>query len=741
MPRSDNGCHAHSLTIRQGDPSVRLAKISKFLHNLNDERFIHSLDETRQRLQWSGYFFLGFVNILYILVDRSLVPDLWTQWPFLGTRLLVSFSSWIFILHPVWRKSQAGLYVPGTILFFGMAAMTHAFPEEKLIETYSGIAMVFAAYTLITSVKLKYYLMYVTVIYASYYSIWLFNPPGSFADWMSKRGFANFTCLVLAAVGFYIFRMHLSFLNYKLMGKLNDRNLEIEKHRFRLENILKSLPQAVLLIDLSPDKQRLALTEGYSAALHALFGPDVGHGDDLIRSIFGACDLNDDQLSQIKSVLMSSLKENTLAWDMNRHALPISLNLKHASGLKNLQIDWAAVEERDGSVGKILVSIKDATELHFLHQGMFQQSVDSRRIIEIIAVEREKLRDFFALARSLMNESKQSLRVGSITAAAVHAVFRNMHTLKGLARAYNLNDMTQLTHQVENIVEQGDREAIPGGIEQILAVIQEYHQLFDRLYGSSQKTHEISVDQSQLEFLSNQILPAIMQSDASLARETLQALRRLYCFNLERILIDEVQMTRQIALKLDKMEPEISFIQDNYHVIDFLRTPLRKVFVHIFRNSIDHGIETVDQRLRAGKTPMGCIRISVDALAQGYKIYIEDDGQGLNLPKILERARSKEMLDGEHEYSKKEIAAFIFALGISTTDIGSELSGRGVGMDAVRTFLGGHDCAIEIELLGRSWRQDHERFRFVISVPKNYLMPIISETEELAFMQRLPAAS
>jgi PAS domain-containing protein len=728
---------------------MQLSKLARFIHNLNDEKFIQSLDETRQRFQWWGYFFLGFMNLPYILVDRGLMPDHWTDWQFLGTRLAVSFSTWIFMLHPVWRRSQAGLYVPGTLLFFGMASMTHVFPEDRLIEVYQGISMVFAAYTLITFVKLKHYLLYVAVIFASYFSIWLVNPPSSFDYWMSKCGFANFSTLILATIGFYIFRLQLSFLNYSLLGKLRERNQQIEEHRFRLESILKALPQAVLLIDLAPDQSSLTVTEGFSAELETLFGQNYDRAYDPIRRVFAACDLNDDQLSQINSILMNALKDDLLAWELNRHALPIALNLRQGDKVRNLQLDWAAVQELDGSVGKILVSIKDATELQALHQNMFQQTLDSRRIIEIIAVDRDKLRDFFSLARNLMDESAEILRPTLLSPSMIHAVFRNMHTLKGLARAYNLNDLTQVVHEAENSIviekkalDASQRRAIVEQIPAIIAVIDAYEHLMARLYTVSEKNHGLAIDQTRLEHISNQILPGIVRHDLAGLRESVLSLRRLYSFNLERILVDEVLMTKEIAVRLNKNEPVISFHNDNYQIADFMRTPFRKAFVHIFRNSIDHGIESMDQRLRAGKTPEGSIRIAVEAQAVDYKIYIEDDGCGLNITKIRERAQIKDMLDPHHSYSTREIAEFIFALGISTSDIDSEISGRGVGMDAVRTFLRSHGCAIEIELLGPAWNKDHYHFRFVISVPGSYLNPIISDAEEAMLLRPgLPVAS
>ncbi len=720
-----------------------LEGLKRFYHNLNDEAFIRSLDDTRERFQLYGYFFLGFFGLFYIAVDRGLMPEKWTQWQFLGTRIAVAVATWIILMRPAWRRSNWGLYIPGTLLFLGMSAMTNEFPGDRTIEVYQGISMVFAAYTLITFVKLKHYLAYVVLVYSFYFSIWWVNPPISFDAWMSKGGFANFSTMVLVAAVFYVFRLHLAFQNYSLVREIQAKNEEIVGQRFRLETILSCLPQAVFLIDLSFDRRSLIISQGLSLELGRLLGRSFKGGENPITAIFQATDLNRDQLSQIESVLMSSLKEEILPWELNRHALPRTLRLKRGGEDLHIELDWACLQELDGTVGQILVSLKDATEIDALHASMYQQSIDSRRITEVIAVEREKLLEFFQLAQNLMDENRDALSQDGFAKTHIHVIYRNIHTLKGLARTYNINDLTQVIHDAEGIIEleqkqqSFDKARLRSLFAPIDQVILEYKHLIKRIYQSHEKHQEITVDQVHFEHLVSQIIPAHIEQRTDSIQDNVLAMRLLYCFNLERILTDEVQMSKQLALKLNKPEPKIIFKGDIYQLSEGLRTPFRKAFVHLFRNSIDHGIEDAELRMRLGKPPEGTMILEVRRLDHQFQILVSDDGNGLNLKKIHDRAKLQGLADPSRPYSDEEIGAFIFAVGLSTSEATGEISGRGVGMDAVRTFLQHHGCGIAIELLGPSRHEHCSMFRFAISLDLRYMQPIIPVTE-LAMLHQQP---
>ncbi len=126
------------------------------------------------------------------------------------------------------------------------------------------------------------------------------------------------------------------------------------------------------------------------------------------------------------------------------------------------------------------------------------------------------------------------------------------------------------------------------------------------------------------------------------------------------------------------------------------KTVLEKIgdpLVHLVRNAIDHGIETPEVRLAAGKPAHGVIELN--AYHKGGNVVVEviDDGGGLKREKILAKARERGLVGADEELSEDRIFNLIFAPGFSTADVVSDVSGRGVGMDVVKrniNELGGH---------------------------------------------------
>ncbi len=115
-------------------------------------------------------------------------------------------------------------------------------------------------------------------------------------------------------------------------------------------------------------------------------------------------------------------------------------------------------------------------------------------------------------------------------------------------------------------------------------------------------------------------------------------------------------------------------------VIEKISDPL----VHMLRNSVDHGVETPEERIAVGKKPQGRVDLRAYPDAGQIIIEIEDDGRGLNKERILEKAINNGIVPQNHNLSDKEIYELIFAAGLSTADKVSDISGRGVGMDVVK---------------------------------------------------------
>jgi two-component system chemotaxis sensor kinase CheA len=174
------------------------------------------------------------------------------------------------------------------------------------------------------------------------------------------------------------------------------------------------------------------------------------------------------------------------------------------------------------------------------------------------------------------------------------------------------------------------------------------------------------------------------------------------------------------------------------------KTVMEKIgdpLVHLLRNSLDHGIETPAERVKAGKPETGVV--SLNAFHQGGNIIIEinDDGAGLPKEKILAKARKNGIIGPDVGLSDEQINDLIFQPGFSTAEVVSDVSGRGVGMDVVRRNiqeLGGHVSVKSAEGVGST---------FSISLPLTlaildgqlvrvgnqvYIFPLVSIVESLS---------
>lgn len=140
-----------------------------------------------------------------------------------------------------------------------------------------------------------------------------------------------------------------------------------------------------------------------------------------------------------------------------------------------------------------------------------------------------------------------------------------------------------------------------------------------------------------------------------------------------------VKAGKKVDLQLIGEETEI-----DKTVIETITDPL----VHLLRNSLDHGLEVPSERIAAGKQEKGTIKLSARHEEGEVWVTIEDDGRGLNREKLLEKAISKGLIEGDGtDLTEKQIHNLIFAPGFSTAAQVTDISGRGVGMDVVKRNL------------------------------------------------------
>lgn len=142
-----------------------------------------------------------------------------------------------------------------------------------------------------------------------------------------------------------------------------------------------------------------------------------------------------------------------------------------------------------------------------------------------------------------------------------------------------------------------------------------------------------------------------------------------------------------LAKNLGKENPTVNIHNNGVRLDPKISGVVKDVFTHCLRNSIDHGIESAEERLEHDKSPQGTITVDTEEVKHQLVFKLSDDGRGLPLEKLRQKAIKAGLIKAKENVSDKRLAELIFHSGLSTTDSVSVVSGRGVGMDAVREFL------------------------------------------------------
>jgi two-component system chemotaxis sensor kinase CheA len=158
------------------------------------------------------------------------------------------------------------------------------------------------------------------------------------------------------------------------------------------------------------------------------------------------------------------------------------------------------------------------------------------------------------------------------------------------------------------------------------------------------------------------------------------------------------RLVRDLSSKLGK-QVRLDLVGEDTEVDKSVADELSDPLVHLVRNSMDHGLETVEERKRMGKSSEGSVRLAAYHEGNSIVIRIEDDGRGLQVDKIAESALDKGLVSESElaTMSPQDVMKLIFLPGFSTAEQVSDLSGRGVGMDVVRTNISRMNGSLELD--------------------------------------------
>jgi two-component system chemotaxis sensor kinase CheA len=358
----------------------------------------------------------------------------------------------------------------------------------------------------------------------------------------------------------------------------------------------------------------------------------------------------------------------------------------HSQG-QHVKLEYYPIRNSENKIQAIVLVATDITSLIRAQEEAEKEKAHAGFILKLFKQKRSFL-SFFEESQKLVSELNRATLSPPISWNR-DALFRTLHTLKGGAASFSIRDVAHQAHELESMIQNWDRFSESKWDEFQQALQKSFDALtteVNDLLGKAPLKQAPVVEVPKPELIK---ILALMEA-WSKSREWAEQLRSRYLTEpLQQSFESFDFVIQQTAKQLDKKVSHLKFITPDFRWNFEPYQSFVSTLVHVFRNAIDHGLETPSEREAAGKPPEGEIRIFAYDLQNGIELRIQDDGRGISVDKIKARMIEKGMpVEG---LSPQQILMTIFAPQFSTREEVTELSGRGVGLDAVK---------FEVEKLG-----------------------------------------
>ena len=252
---------------------------------------------------------------------------------------------------------------------------------------------------------------------------------------------------------------------------------------------------------------------------------------------------------------------------------------------------------------------------------------------------------------------------------------------------------------------------------------------------------ELMITQSILNQIGNQFemskLPLLLNDLAQLERNTRElqeSVMSIRMVPISHVFNRYARMVRDTSVQLGK-KVELIISGEQCELDRSLIEKIVDPFAHLIRNSIDHGIETPAMRKQCGKPEQGTIHLHAEHCSGCVVITLSDDGQGLDLDKIRAKALERGLLDPQTTMSPEQLAQMIFLPGFSTAASVTDVSGRGVGLDVVRSNIRSIGGTVDVSSVPGGGTQFTLRFPLTLAILDGLLLAVGSEVFILPLTQ------
>ncbi|HET9238552.1 MAG TPA: 7TM diverse intracellular signaling domain-containing protein [Oligoflexus sp.] len=670
-------------------------------------------------LAGAGNFF-GYQGLWLVLFPDSISPLLANQGFIISSGFFASFGAmftYSFLNlkeHP--RFIRWMIYLGGAIGIFVVLLCPFSYNLSAKISTANAFVTAFA---ILAAAGLACYRRFRPAYFFTF--AWLLSivgnmlnplalasliPVNMFTLWGPFLGVAAEVVLISLALGDKM-RLAQEESEQQIRELNADLERKVEEKTRDIMAIMKNIKLGIFAIQ----KESFAIHKDYSQHLEDMLHQTQLHNRPALPLLFQNSTLSNDEQQQAKSALDSSLGEDEIAFETNAHCLPRELHYKAPHAEQTFELDWNPMTNPKGEVERVLVTCKDVTEIRRYQKEAEHRQKELNYIAELINISQEKFSKFSASAHHFLEENKRLLNASAQSGDVLKILFINMHTVKGAARSLGLKELTNSVHEAENTLtslQKGegtwDRERMLRELEAVAQSLAQYDWISTNRLNRS--LHTMDSIEVRIEDLEKEV-QAIEELQANVDHKTMNSYlttmkRRMarYAFRPAADVFRELcEPAPRLAKDLGKLAPRIHIEASDICFTHRSVELLRNVFVHILRNALDHGIETESERRMSGKAPQGTIAVSMKVEAdRKLSLCIRDDGRGLAIGMIREIGIIKGFISSDQAPGADALAQLIFESGFSTSAGVNEISGRGVGMDAVKRILEKEGAAVNIEL-------------------------------------------
>lgn len=431
----------------------------------------------------------------------------------------------------------------------------------------------------------------------------------------------------------------------------------------------------------------------YSKKCVQLLGSNIGDKD-----ISNLLSLDAKDTSSFKSFVLGALKvDNKIIQKSMLSLLPSEITIRD----KDLQLEYKIVEGN-----KTMLIITNVTQQNILREKLEIEQNTAKMMMTIIensASFHDIKRDFayFIEHRShYISTSRTSMKNMS-------NLYREIHTFKGVFSQFFMNDIASELHDIESQISNFIKDGKNITNDQILSFINDID--FDNIINDEYNTiskllgeefacgdNVLIIDADSLKSIEDRYVSLLESCNINneLSNNILNDIKKHTQRKLKSQLKSYIGLAKRVSQDLEKEIYDFEIVGDENVIITDKLVPFVKSLVHVFRNSVDHGIETPEKRLELDKDEIGSISCSFNSSDDGLQIVISDDGAGIDIEKIKMKI-SKEV--DVSSLDDGDIYQYIFEDDLSTKDEISELSGRGIGMGAVKQVVDSLNGTIEIQ--------------------------------------------